>query len=567
MNKAGSVKSLWMTTWMKRLGLGVCLLSLFCVAAWPQAALPKAVSASAVPAQPEAPKDSLGRATPRGTVLGFLTAARDKNYDLAAEYLNTHLHGKAAADLAQELSVVLDQRLPARLGQLSDNPEGSQSDPLNPNRELVGTITSSNGNVDIVLERVDRSKSDTIWLFSSKTLESIPDVYADLDVVSANEILPGFLVNTQIAGIKLYELIAVLVGLPLIYLFATLLNRLISPLAGGVRRRVSKRADLPDPQVLPGPLRILLIAIVIRWGMSIVGLPLLARLFWSSAAAVMTVAAIVWILILLNSRAERYFHVLLRKRNLAGTVSVLRLGRRIVDVLLVFAGALVILHIFGVKVTAALAGLGVGGIAVALAAQKTLENVIGGVSLIFDQVVRVGDSLKVGDTTGTVEEVGLRSIRIRTLDRTVVSVPNGQIATMSIETYSARDKFWFHHLLGLRYGTTAAQMHSVVDNIRSLLLKHTSIERDSVRVRLLSFGTSSLDVDVYAYVLGRDWNHFLEIQEGLLFSIMEIVGQAGTQLALPSQAMYLANNLFAGGATPSRMPESAHDSGASDPQT
>jgi len=552
---------------MKRLGLGVCLLSLFCVAAWPQAALPKAVSASAVPAQPEAPKDSLGRATPRGTVLGFLTAARDKNYDLAAEYLNTHLHGKAAADLAQELSVVLDQRLPARLGQLSDNPEGSQSDPLNPNRELVGTITSSNGNVDIVLERVDRSKSDTIWLFSSKTLESIPDVYADLDVVSANEILPGFLVNTQIAGIKLYELIAVLVGLPLIYLFATLLNRLISPLAGGVRRRVSKRADLPDPQVLPGPLRILLIAIVIRWGMSIVGLPLLARLFWSSAAAVMTVAAIVWILILLNSRAERYFHVLLRKRNLAGTVSVLRLGRRIVDVLLVFAGALVILHIFGVKVTAALAGLGVGGIAVALAAQKTLENVIGGVSLIFDQVVRVGDSLKVGDTTGTVEEVGLRSIRIRTLDRTVVSVPNGQIATMSIETYSARDKFWFHHLLGLRYGTTAAQMHSVVDNIRSLLLKHTSIERDSVRVRLLSFGTSSLDVDVYAYVLGRDWNHFLEIQEGLLFSIMEIVGQAGTQLALPSQAMYLANNLFAGGATPSRMPESAHDSGASDPQT
>ncbi len=391
MNMAGSVKSLWMTTWMKRLGLRVCLLSLFCVAAWPQAALPKAVSAGAAPAQPEAPKDSLGRATPRGTVLGFLTAARDKNYDLAAEYLNTHLHGEAAADLAQELSVVLDQRLPARLGQLSDNPEGSQSDLLNPNRELVGTITSSNGNVDIVLERVDRSKSDTIWLFSSKTLESIPDVYADLDVVSANEILPGFLVNTQMAGIKLYELIAVLVGLPLIYLFATLLNRLISPLAGRLRRRVSKRADLPDPQVLPGPLRILLIAIVIRWGLSIVGLPLLARLFWSSAASVMTVAAIVWILILLNSRAERYFHVLLRKRNLAGTVSVLRLGRRIVDVLLVFAGALVILHIFGVKVTAALAGLGVGGIAVALAAQKTLENVIGGVSLIFDQVVRVGD--------------------------------------------------------------------------------------------------------------------------------------------------------------------------------
>ena len=106
------MKSLSMTKWVKPLGLCACLLSLFCVAAWSQAALPKAAPASAAPAQAEAPKDSLGRTTPRGTVLGFLTAARDKNYDLAAEYLDTRLRGKAAADLAHELSVVLDQRLP-----------------------------------------------------------------------------------------------------------------------------------------------------------------------------------------------------------------------------------------------------------------------------------------------------------------------------------------------------------------------------------------------------------------------------------------------------------------------
>lgn len=562
------MKSLSMTKWVKPLGLCACLLSLFCVAAWSQAALPKAAPASAAPAQAEAPKDSLGRTTPRGTVLGFLTAARDKNYDLAAEYLDTRLRGKAAADLAHELSVVLDQRLPARLGQLSDNPEGSQSDPLNLNRELVGTVTSSGGDVDIALERVNRPKSGPLWLFSSKTLEAIPDVYGELEVVSANDVLPGFLVNTRIAGIQLFELLALLVGLPLLYVLAALLNRLISPVAGRLRRRWTGKVDLPDPQVLPGPARILLIAIVIRWLLSIVGLPLLARLFWSSAAAVMTVAAIVWILILLNSRAERYFQRLLQKRNLTATASVLRLGRRVVDVLLVFAGVLVILHFFGVKVTAALAGLGVGGIAVALAAQKTLENVIGGVSLVFDQVIRVGDFLKVGDTIGTVEEIGLRSIRIRTLDRTIVSVPNGQIATMSIETYSARDKFWFHHLLGLRYGTTPAQMHTVVDNIRNLLLEHTLVERDSVRVRLLSFGTSSLDVDVFAYVLGRDWNHFLEIQEGLLFSIMEIVGQAGAQLALPSQAMYLASNVSADGAMlPGMLNPAAQGAEASGPQT
>ena len=98
------------------------------------------------------------------------------------------------------------------------------------------------------------------------------------------------------------------------------------------------------------------------------------------------------------------------------------------------------------------------GIAIALAAQKTLENVVGGVSLIFDRALHVGDFLKLGDTLGTVQDIGLRSTRIRTLDRTMVSVPNGQIANVSLENLSLRDKFWFHHILGLRYGTTSSQM-------------------------------------------------------------------------------------------------------------
>jgi MscS family membrane protein len=119
-----------------------------------------------------------------------------------------------------------------------------------------------------------------------------------------------------------------------------------------------------------------------------------------------------------------------------------------------------------------LAGLGVGGIAVALAAQKTLENVIGGASIIFDGAVRVGDLLKVGETLGTVEDIGLRSTRLRTFDRTVFTVPNGQIANVSLENLSLRDSFWFHHIFSLRYETTAAQMRSVPQGITGLLEKY-----------------------------------------------------------------------------------------------
>ena len=123
--------------------------------------------------------------------------------------------------------------------------------------------------------------------------------------------------------------------------------------------------------------------------------------------------------------------------------------------MVIFVGMLVTLRYFGVNPTGALAGLGIGGIAVALAAQKTLENIVGGVSIILDQSVRVGDTLKVGDVLGTVREIGLRSTQIRTLDRTTVSVPNGQIANMTLENLSSRDKFWLHPILGLHYNTTS----------------------------------------------------------------------------------------------------------------
>src|SRR5438552_11371261 len=168
---------------------------------------------------------------------------------------------------------------------------------------------------------------------------------------------------------------------------------------------------------------------------------------------------------------------------------------------------------FGVNPTAALAGLGVGGIGVALAAQKTLENVIGGISLIADQAVPVGDILKLGDISGTVEDVGLRSTRIRTLERTLVSLPNGQIANMKLETISVRDKFWFHPVIGLRYETTPVQLRTILSNFRESLRRHPNVDPSSVRVRFIRFGAFSLDVDIFAYASADDWSNFLEIQE------------------------------------------------------
>jgi MscS family membrane protein len=491
------------------------------------------------PAPPQAAKDPLGRDTPRGTVLGFLSAGRRGERELASQYLQTHERGEAADALADRLFAVLEARLPARLTQLSDVPEGARANPLRPDQQIVGAIESRGGMVDVVVVRVALGDG-RIWLFSAETLAAIPAVYEEVRLDWGDGLIGRFLTSTRVSHIRAVEWVVVLLGLPLFYVLTVALNRLLTPLFRRLWRRTFGESELFAREVLPAPVRLLLLALAIRWFLSSVSLSLFVRQFWSNAASLILIAAIVWLLILLNGEIEHYA----RRRtpsSTAAAASLLHLLRRGADIVVLFGGLLATLRLFAVDPTPALAGLGVGGIAVALAAQKTLENVIAGASLVFDQAVRVGDFLRMGEIRGTVDHVGLRSTRIRTLDRTIVSVPNSQIANVSLETISARDKFWFHPMVGLRYETTPSQLREVVDGIRRALEEHQAIDRESVRVRFFQLGAFSLDVDVSAYFFARDWNQFMEIQEQLLFTITEIVSRAGTEIAFPSQTMYVAN--------------------------
>jgi MscS family membrane protein len=209
----------------------------------------------------------------------------------------------------------------------------------------------------------------------------------------------------------------------------------------------------------------------------------------------------------------------------------------------VIVGTLVIFYIAGINIAAVLTGLGIGGIAIAFAAQKTLENLFGGIMIISDHPIRVGDFCRAGDYLGIIENIGLRSTRIRTLKRTVVSVPNGQLAVMSLENFTMRDKIWFHHTLHLRYETTADQLRYVLAEIRKMLYEHSKVESPSARIRLTGFGSSSLDLEVFAYVLETQYEPFLHIQEDLLLRIMDIIEASGSGFAFPSQTTYVAGDV------------------------
>jgi MscS family membrane protein len=488
--------------------------------------------ATAVAPQAEIIADPLGRHTPRGTVTGFLEAARKGDLERAAQYLN--FKGQTAQTLARELFDVLDARLPARLMRISDAPQGSGSS-LTPNQEIIGTIEGSTAH-DIVLERVTRGDSPPIWLFSRVTLDAVPALHDEIISSTSQRRLPSFLITTKVGSLRLLDLLAMIVGLPAMYLVTVLLNRALTALF----RRVSKKSVAPGTNVLPLPARLLLVTIAASAFAATLPLSLSVRQLWFNLATVLTSVTIAWLLILTNAEFEGHLVRRLAPSETAAS-SLLRLLRRGVDALIVFAAVLMTLRQFGIDPTPALAGLGVGGIAVALAAQKTLENVIAGASLIFDKAVRIGDFMKMGDVIGTVDHIGLRSTRIRTLDRTLVSVPNSQIANASLETLSARDKFWFHPIVPLRLDTTPEQLQHILEDVRRLLSEHERIDPASARVRFFRLGAFSLDIEVFAYLFAIDWDQFLEMQEGLLTDITRIVSRSGTAIAFPSQTMYVDN--------------------------
>ena len=484
------------------------------------------------------PTDPLGRDSPRGTVLNFLNAARDGKYDLAREYLDARAGDAERELLARQLFVVLDAKLPARLPQISDKREGSRSNPLTPNLDVIGTIESRAGKVEVVLERVQRGREQPVWLFSSETVSAVPRLHDEIAQSPTSTLWPRFLTETRVGDLRMIEWLVVVLGIPLFFVATALLNRVLLVVVRPLWRRFSLDDGRTLTNVLPIPARLLLLAGLSQTLLSTVPLSFMVRQLWSTTIGVVTIVAVVWLLIIVNGEVEGAIRRRVRHRDPTAMAAFLRVLRRAIDLVLVVGGIAVVLRYFGVRTTPALAGLGVGGIAVALAAQKTLENVIAGASLIFDQAVRVGDFLRVGDMSGTVDHIGLRSTRIRTLDRTVVSIPNGQIANASLETISARDKFWFHPEVKLRYETTPAQMHAVLDGIRRLLDSHPAVARAGQRARFHRIGPFSLDIEVFAYVAAADWDEFLRIQEELLFGITELVERSGTALATPAQSPY-----------------------------
>jgi MscS family membrane protein len=219
--------------------------------------------------------------------------------------------------------------------------------------------------------------------------------------------------------------------------------------------------------------------------------------------------------------------------------SLLRLGARFGKVTALVLGVLVALGQLGVSVASLIAGLGIGGLVLALAAQKTVENLFGTVSIGVDQPMREGDFVRIGECLGTVEQIGLRSTRIRTLDRTLVTIPNGELATQRVESFTARDRIRLACTIGLVYDTTSSQLRAIVAALEAVLRAHPKIWQDNVVVRFARFSDSSLDLEIMAWFQTCDWSEFQTIRQDVLIAFLEAVERAGSSIAFPTRTVHV----------------------------
>jgi MscS family membrane protein len=489
------------------------------------------------------PTDALGRNTPYGTVFGFLQAAQAGNYSIAAQYLEMNAARRRSEGdvLAANLKIVMDRAYAGSLKNVSTQPEGALQEGVPPGRQKLGNMSSGDVETDLELVRVVDPSVGKIWLISADTLAKIPELYDQVEARQVESRLPQWVVKHQLAGMPLWQWLALVLIVPVAAAAGWLLLVLVEiPIRWWARRR--GQGELGAWHSVSAPAWLLIGTAIHRILAHYLGMPLLQRHYYVQVTAVAVIIGANWIL----WRVIRWFLQGVRNRALAhghsGTGSLMLLGERMIKAVIVVMAIFLTLGVLGFNLNTALAGVGIGTLAVGFGAQQTIANLFGGVSVLGDEVIRVGDVCKFGDRTGTVEDIGLRSTRVRTEERTLLAIPNGTVATINVENLSRRDKILFKTVLGLHPETAPDHVRSVLEEIRRVLSNQPKIEASTARVRLTEVTSSAINMELVCYVLTRDFDEFATARENLLLRIMKFVEDSGTNLASASQTLYLSGD-------------------------
>jgi len=479
------------------------------------------------------PYDEYNRSTPRSSLIALSLAIREQDYERAVNHFDfrnlpfTLVEEIDSIDLVKKLVIVAKRAMRIDFEDLSDDPLGHQDDGLPAYRDRITTLKTKQGPVEILIQRVPRGDGEFIWKISNATVAMIPALDAEFGFGIIGNKLSHIFPHYVIFGFEVWQIVMLLGLLIIGYVVAFVMTFVIVQILQINERFNKQRLQ----QFVVGPLRFLIMILFFRATFDMIAPSLVARALFD--AKTFLIIAILWIMIgaidLFIGRLADH----MKRSGQRDAVVLLKPAATGVKFTIVLVAIVSWMDNLGYEVTTILAGLGVGGVAFALGAQKSMENLIGSVTIYLSQPVRVGDFCKFGDTLGTVEEIGLRATQLRTLGRTVVSIPNAAFAAGVIENLTQRDKILYRTRLRLSYNDTSVQVRQVLTKLRELIDQHEHIDEEKSRVRFLEFGEYAQELELYVYIKTMDFAEYLEQVEDINLRINDIIESAGAHLTVP----------------------------------
>jgi MscS family membrane protein len=490
------------------------------------------------------PVDEYERGNPQSCVREYFKATRDGDYKRAAKYLDLRnlppwMHESQGPELARQLKIILDRTIRVDLELISADPNGNLEDGLHSSLESIGRIKEkySDRSVNILLQRVPREDGIYIWKFSNRTVAEIPDLYRQFGYRPFLEKLSKLFPDITFLGWAMWQWFVFLVFVGLAYLAA----RVLAWPCGALLRRKGTVMRRQAAQFVAGPFRVLLFFLFLKPGIEMVGPSSTIRSILQ--AGTLWTIAVAWILVRVVDLSVHYWVHRLQGDEESTAVVLLRPVKNILTTLIILIAALVWLSNVGFNVSALLTGLGVGGIAVALAAQDTLKNFFASIMILLDKPYRIGQRILVKGHDGVVEEIGLRSTKIRLLTGHQATIPNDQMANSDIENIGRRPHIRRLTNITIRYDTPPEKMEKAINIIQQLLDNHKEMDPEfPPRVYFNEFNQESLNILVLYWYHRDDYWGFLEVSQKVNLQIMREFTKEGIKFAFPTSTTYLTQD-------------------------
>lgn len=477
--------------------------------------------------------------TPLSSILAIQKALSTKDYQEAAKYFDFRYLPDEVAQLGEKVIIqrmvsVWSQQKILELSSISDSPKGHLDDKLPSYRDYLGSLKSKQVNVPIYIQLVPDKTLGKKWKVSNYTLSKLPELWQEFGYNAFAASLEKYLPEFTLFNMQNWQFTSLII----IIIFSFLAAKLLKTIALIIIRPYPKHQEELQ-RFIKTPIRLFIFLYLIHFGASHLGLSIQAKV-WIDSGLLTNLATLFLTIGLLN-----LFTTMWLKSTDSSTYSanILRPISTTIKFIIIIGFLLSWLADAGYNITTIMTGLGIGSLALALAAQKTLENVFGAFTLYITRPIKPGDACRFGDIFGTVEEIGLRSTRIRKLDQTIVHIPNSVFSSQSLQSYSEIAKRRYVKDIRIRLETTPNQIRQLVIALNELMISHEKIAQEqATRVRFKEIERDAFLINIVGYIETASLFESEEISEDLNLKILEILNQKGIKLAIPEQTLHLDRN-------------------------